>query len=108
MGATTRCVPGGAPAHDFRRRADRSGGSAQAPGLHPGDDHANVFGLHNDEELDDADRDGNIRFALTKSADSIALLGLAAVLLFAYLDANYLRQEKRFRRLYVAVAAGRD
>jgi hypothetical protein len=43
-------------------------------------------------------------YALTQRQCSVALLGIAAVLLFAYLDANYLRQEKRFRRLYKAVA----
>ncbi len=47
-------------------------------------------------------------YALTQNSTSVALLGVAAVLLFAYLDANYLRQEKRFRRLYKAVAEGRD
>ena len=47
-------------------------------------------------------------YALTKKADSVAVLGLAAVALFAYLDANYLRQEKRFRRLYKAVAEGEN
>lgn len=46
-------------------------------------------------------------YALTQKADSVALLGLGASLLFAYLDANYLRQEKRFRSLYKAVASGR-
>ena len=46
-------------------------------------------------------------YALTHRADSVALLGLGATLLFAYLDANYLRQEKRFRSLYKAVASGR-
>ena len=45
-------------------------------------------------------------YALTQKADSVALLGLGATLLFAYLDANYLRQEKRFRTLYKAVASG--
>lgn len=45
-------------------------------------------------------------YALTQKADSVALLGLGATLLFAYLDANYLRQEKRFRSLYKAVASG--
>ncbi|GAA3043029.1 hypothetical protein GCM10010528_23310 [Gordonia defluvii] len=45
-------------------------------------------------------------YALVQRADSIALLGLGATLLFAYLDANYLRQEKRFRSLYKAVASG--
>lgn len=43
-------------------------------------------------------------YALTKNAESVALLGIAAVLLFAFLDANYLRQEKAYRRLYDAVA----
>src|SRR3954447_8192400 len=47
-------------------------------------------------------------YALTKKAGAIALLGLAGVVLFAYLDANYLRQEKRFRRLYKAVAEGEN
>jgi len=47
-------------------------------------------------------------YALTRNADSVALLGIGAVLLFAYLDANYLRAEKRFRCLYEAVAAGRS
>lgn len=45
-------------------------------------------------------------YALTQNADSVALLGVAATLLFAYLDANYLRQEKRYRCLYRAVAEG--
>ncbi len=45
-------------------------------------------------------------YALTQNADSVALLGLGATLLFAYLDANYLRQEKRYRCLYRAVAEG--
>jgi len=45
-------------------------------------------------------------YAITQDAVSVALLGIGAVLLFAYLDANYLRQEKRFRRLYKAVAEG--
>ncbi len=43
-------------------------------------------------------------FALTEKAESVALLGVVAVLLFALLDANYLRQEKAYRRLYDAVA----
>ncbi|WP_245990866.1 hypothetical protein [Bogoriella caseilytica] len=46
-------------------------------------------------------------YALTQKDDSIALLALGATLLFAYLDANYLRQEKRFRSLYRAVAEGK-
>lgn len=43
-------------------------------------------------------------YALTQKADSIAALGIAGVLIFAYLDANYLRQEKAYRKLYDAVA----
>lgn len=45
-------------------------------------------------------------YALTKKASSVAVLGIAAVLLFGFLDANYLRQEKAYRRLYDAVALG--
>lgn len=45
-------------------------------------------------------------YALTKHAESIALLGIGAVLLFLFLDVNYLRQEKAYRRLYDAVAKG--
>lgn len=43
-------------------------------------------------------------YALTKCAESIALLGLLSVALFAFLDANYLRQEQGYRALYDAVA----
>lgn len=45
-------------------------------------------------------------YALTKEESSVAVLGVAAVLLFGFLDANYLRQEKAYRRLYDAVARG--
>lgn len=43
-------------------------------------------------------------FALTQSSWPLAALGMVAVVLFAYLDANYLRSEKQFRRLYNTVA----
>lgn len=43
-------------------------------------------------------------YALTKNAESVALLGIGGVLLFMFLDVNYLRQEKAYRRLYDAVA----
>lgn len=43
-------------------------------------------------------------YALTKDDGTIGLLGIAGVLLFAMLDANYLRQEQAYRKLYVAVA----
>lgn len=42
-------------------------------------------------------------YAIVKEARAVALLGVAAVALFALLDANYLRQEKAYRRLYDAV-----
>lgn len=35
------------------------------------------------------------------------MLGIAAVLLFGYMDASYLRQERAYRRLYNAVVAGK-
>lgn len=47
-------------------------------------------------------------YALTQNAESVALLGVAVIALFAYLDANYLRQERRFRRLYKVVAEGQN
>lgn len=43
-------------------------------------------------------------FALTQSSWQLAALGMAAIVLFAYLDANYLKSEKQFRRLYNTVA----
>lgn len=46
-------------------------------------------------------------YALTQNDSSIALLGIAAVGLFAMLDANYLRQEQAYRRLYDTVARKR-
>lgn len=45
-------------------------------------------------------------YALTQNAPSVSVLGLGAASLFAYLDAHYLRQEKRFRCLYSEVAKG--
>lgn len=45
-------------------------------------------------------------FAVTKDAAGIALLGALAVVIFALLDANYLKQERAFRTLYDQVAAG--
>lgn len=43
-------------------------------------------------------------YALIQRVPSVAMLGIGAVLLFAYLDACYLNQEKRFRVLYSEVA----
>ena len=43
-------------------------------------------------------------YALAQNDGSVALLGMAAVGLFAMLDANYLRQEQAYRRLYDTVA----
>lgn len=45
-------------------------------------------------------------FALTQRSGSVAFLGIFAVLVFAYVDASYLRQEKAYRRLYNVVARG--
>jgi histidine triad (HIT) family protein len=45
-------------------------------------------------------------FALTQYSRAVTLLGLAAVALFMLLDANYLRQERAYRRLYDTVAKG--
>ncbi|WP_460309049.1 HIT family protein [Actinocorallia aurea] len=47
-------------------------------------------------------------YAITKSSIVTALLGVLAVLIFAILDANYIKQERAFRNLYDEVAAGRS
>ncbi|KWR72581.1 histidine triad (HIT) protein [Arthrobacter sp. W1] len=43
-------------------------------------------------------------FALTQHSWPLAALGMVAIVLFSYLDANYLKSEKQFRRLYNTVA----
>ena len=43
---------------------------------------------------------------MTKPSWKIGLLGIVAVLLFAFIDANYLRQERAYRELYNRVASG--
>lgn len=45
-------------------------------------------------------------YGLTQRSVSVSLLGIAAVLLFGYIDASYLRQEQAYRRLYNAVIEG--
>lgn len=45
-------------------------------------------------------------FALVQRSGSVGLLGVCAVLLFSYIDANYLRQERAYRKLYNAVVTG--
>lgn len=45
-------------------------------------------------------------YALTQKEDSVALLGVASVVLFMILDAHYLSQEQAYRRLYSTVARG--
>jgi histidine triad protein len=45
-------------------------------------------------------------YALTQKSVSVSLLGIAAVILFGYIDASYLRQEQAYRRLYNAVIEG--
>lgn len=47
-------------------------------------------------------------FALTQRSGSVGLLGVFAVLVFSYIDANYLRQERAYRNLYNAVVKGDD
>jgi diadenosine tetraphosphate (Ap4A) HIT family hydrolase len=47
-------------------------------------------------------------YALTKETPSVAVLGIVAVLIFGILDANYLKQERAFRKLYDKVGAGGD
>jgi hypothetical protein len=39
-------------------------------------------------------------YALTKDANTVALLGVIAVAMFGYLDTRYLREERKFRALY--------
>ncbi|GIG29612.1 hypothetical protein Cma02nite_22120 [Cellulomonas marina] len=45
-------------------------------------------------------------YAAIQRSWGVAALGAAAVMIFAVLDANYLKQEQAFRRLYDCVAAG--
>lgn len=45
-------------------------------------------------------------FAITKGSVGVAMLGIVATLVFALMDANYLRQEKAYRRLYDAIVRG--
>lgn len=45
-------------------------------------------------------------YAAIQGSWGVAALGAAAVMVFAVLDANYLKQEQAFRRLYDCVAAG--
>lgn len=46
-------------------------------------------------------------YAVTGKSILVALLGCLAVLVFGVLDANYLKQERAFRKLYDEVASGR-
>lgn len=45
-------------------------------------------------------------YAVTKDSPVVALLGALAVVIFGLLDANYLKQERAFRKLYDQVAHG--
>lgn len=47
-------------------------------------------------------------YALTQQSKTVAMLGIAAILLFGYVDASYLRQERAYRRLYNAIVAGKN
>ena len=42
-------------------------------------------------------------YAITKTEWAVAALGVLAVVLFGFLDANYLKHERSFRELYKAV-----
>lgn len=46
-------------------------------------------------------------YAITHRSFLVGLIGCLAVLVFGVLDANYLKQERAFRKLYDEVAAGR-
>jgi histidine triad (HIT) family protein len=45
-------------------------------------------------------------FAFEQSSVSVAIVGLVAVIVFAFLDANYLTRELEFRELHRTVARG--
>lgn len=45
-------------------------------------------------------------YAVTKDEPAVALLGVFAAVVFGFLDANYLKQERAFRRLYDEVSRG--
>lgn len=47
-------------------------------------------------------------YAVTKQSFWAAMLGILAVAIFGVLDANYLKQERAFRKLYDKVASGGD
>jgi diadenosine tetraphosphate (Ap4A) HIT family hydrolase len=47
-------------------------------------------------------------YAVTKHQFGVAVLGMFAVAIFGLLDANYLKQERAFRKLYGKVASGGD
>ncbi|MCF3960804.1 hypothetical protein L1885_03780 [Streptomyces fuscigenes] len=46
-------------------------------------------------------------YSITKNSVLVGLIGCLAVLVFGVLDANYLKQERAFRKLYDEVASGR-
>jgi hypothetical protein len=47
-------------------------------------------------------------YALTKHSPSVAILGMAASAMFAFIDAHYLDEERKYRQLYNAVADGKQ
>lgn len=47
-------------------------------------------------------------YAVAKEQFWVAVMGIGAVLIFGLLDANYLKQERAFRKLYDKVASGVD
>lgn len=47
-------------------------------------------------------------YAIAQDSPWVALLGVGATVLAAYIDANYLRQEKTYRAMYRVVATGEE
>lgn len=47
-------------------------------------------------------------YGIVEESSGVALIGVWASILFMYLDANYLRQERQFRRIYTEVAKGSE
>lgn len=45
-------------------------------------------------------------YAIAQDSPWVAMLGVGATILAAYIDANYLRQEKTYRAMYRVVATG--
>lgn len=49
---------------------------------------------------------GTFGYAVAKKVDGVGLLGIFAVVMFASLDAQYLREERKYRALFKAARSG--